>query len=65
VLKARVHSAKIQDREGIQVLLDLAPKHLARLSHVWMDAGYTGEGKGADWVESAHARRGWVRAQGK
>ena len=51
VLKARVHSAKIQDREGIKVLLDLAPKHLARLSHLWMDAGYTGEGKGADWVE--------------
>jgi len=51
VLKARVHSAKIQDREGIKVLLDLAPKHLARLSHVWMDAGYTAEGKGADWVE--------------
>jgi putative transposase len=51
VLKAKVHSAKIQDREGIKVLLDLAPKHLARLSHVWMDAGYTGEGKGADWVE--------------
>ena len=51
VLKARVHSAKVQDREGIKVLLDLAPKHLARLSHLWMDAGYTGEGKGADWVE--------------
>jgi putative transposase len=48
VLKARVHSAKIQDREGIKVLLDLAPKHFGRLSHVWMDAGYTGEGKGAD-----------------
>jgi transposase len=51
VLKARVHSAKIQDREGIKVLLDLAPKHLARLSHLWMDAGYTGEDKGADWVQ--------------
>jgi putative transposase len=51
VLKARVHSAKIQDREGIKVLLDLAPKHFGRISHVWMDAGYTGEGKGADWVE--------------
>ena len=51
MLKARVHSAKIQDREGIKVLLDLAPKHLARLSHLWMDAGYTGEGRGADWVE--------------
>jgi transposase len=51
VLKARVHSAKVQDREGIKVLLDLAPDHLLRLSHLWMDAGYTGEGKGADWVQ--------------
>jgi putative transposase len=46
VLKAKVHSAKVQDREGIKILLDLAPKHLPRLSHLWMDAGYTGEGKG-------------------
>jgi putative transposase len=51
VLKAKVHSAKVQDREGIKVLLDLAPEHLPRLCHLWMDAGYTGEGKGADWVE--------------
>jgi putative transposase len=51
VLKARVHSAKVQDREGIKILLDLAPEHLLRLSHLWMDAGYTGEGKGAAWVE--------------
>ena len=51
VLKAKVHSAKVQDREGIKLLLDLAPERLPRLSHLWMDAGYTGEGKGADWVE--------------
>ncbi len=51
VLQARVHSANVQDREGIKVLLDLAPKHLPRLCHLWMDAGYTGEGKGAEWVE--------------
>jgi putative transposase len=57
VLKAKVHSAKVQDREGIKVLLNLAPKHLPRLSHLWMDAGYTGEGKGADWVESV---LGWT-----
>jgi hypothetical protein len=42
MLKARVHSAKVQDREGIKVLLDLPPEHLPRLSHVWMDAAYTG-----------------------
>ena len=57
VLKAKVHSAKVQDREGIKILLDLAPKHLPRLSHLWMDAGYTGEGKGADWVQRA---LGWT-----
>ncbi len=43
VLKARVHSANVQDREGIKVLLDLAPQHLPRISHLWMDAGYTGQ----------------------
>jgi putative transposase len=58
VLKAKVHSAKIQDREGIKVLLDLPPKHLPeRLCHLWMDAGYTGEGKGAEWVQRA---LGWT-----
>ena len=57
VLKAKVHSAKVQDREGIKVLLDLAPGHLPRLCHLWMDAGYTGEGKGANWVEKV---LGWT-----
>ena len=57
VLKAKVHSAKIQDREGIKILLDLAPKDLPRLSHLWMDAGYTGEGKGADWAQKV---LGWT-----
>jgi putative transposase len=51
VLKARVHSAKVTDRDGIKILLEPARDHLPRLSHLWMDAGYTGEGKGADWVE--------------
>ena len=53
VLRARVHSAKVQDREGIKLLLELAQDRLPQrlLSHLWMDAGYTGKGKGADWVE--------------
>jgi putative transposase len=38
-------------------LLDLAPDRLPRLSHLWMDAGYTGEGKGADWAEKV---LGWT-----
>jgi putative transposase len=58
VLRVRVHSAKVQDREGIKLLLELARNCLPqRLSHLWMDAGYTGEGKGADWVQKA---LGWT-----
>jgi len=52
VLEARVHSAKIQDRDGIKLLLEPARTALTRLSHVWLDAGYTGQDKGAGWVES-------------
>jgi putative transposase len=57
VLEARVHSAKIQDRDGIKLLLEPARTALTRLSHVWLDAGYTGQDKGAGWVESV---LGWT-----
>jgi putative transposase len=51
VLSAKVHSAKVMDYEGIKALLDRAKRLFPRLSHLWMEAGYRGEGKGADWVE--------------
>ena len=59
VLKARLHGAEIQDREGIKLLLEIAARDRlpARLSHLWLDAGYTGEGKGADWVQKV---LGWT-----
>ena len=57
VLKVRVHSARVVDREGIKLLLDPSSDRLPRLSHVWMDAGYTGRDKGAGWVESV---LGWT-----
>ena len=59
VIEARVHSAQIQDREGIKLLLDIAVRDRLpeRLSHLWLDAGYTGEGKGADWVQKV---LGWT-----
>ena len=58
VLTVRVHSAKVQDQEGIKLLLELAQDRLPqRLSHLWLDAGYTGESKGADWVEKV---LGWT-----
>jgi putative transposase len=53
VLKAKVHSANIQDRQGIKLLLEPANTGLTRLSHLWLDAGYTGQDKGAGWVERA------------
>jgi putative transposase len=53
VLEARVHSAEIQDREGIKLLLEPTRIGLPRrLLHLWLDAGYTGQEKGAGWVES-------------
>jgi putative transposase len=51
VLKAKIHSAKVMDYEGIKTLLRRAEKAFPRLSHLWLDAGYRGEDKGGDWVE--------------
>jgi transposase len=52
VLEVRVHSAQIQDREGIKLLLESSsPDRFPRLSHLWLDAGYTGQDKGSGWVE--------------
>src|SRR5215207_6029498 len=52
VLEVRVHSARVTDREGIKLLLEpSSTDRLPRLSHLWLDAGYTAEGKGADWVQ--------------
>ena len=51
VLKAKVHSAKVLDQEGIKPLLAGAKELFPRLSHLWLDAGYRGEEKGRGWVE--------------
>jgi putative transposase len=51
VLKAKVHSAKVMDHEGIKALLWKANERFPRLSHLWLAAGYRGEDKGAHWVE--------------
>jgi putative transposase len=59
VLEARLHSAHIQDREGIKLLLDANARDRLpeRLSHLWLDAGYTGQDKGAGWVQKV---LGWT-----
>jgi putative transposase len=57
VLKAKVHSAKVLDQEGIKALLEGVGELCPRLSHLWVDAGYRGEEKGRGWVEKV---LGWT-----
>jgi putative transposase len=49
VLKAKVHSAKVPDQDGLRLLLESAHTGLSRLKHLWLDAGY--EGRGRRWAE--------------
>ncbi len=52
VLKVKVHSAKVPDQAGLKLLLKSAREELlARLKHLWLDAGYEGSGK--RWAEEA------------
>jgi putative transposase len=49
VMKARVHSAKVPDADGIRLLLEPVRGRFGRLSHLWVDAGY--QGRGRRWAE--------------
>jgi transposase len=52
VLKAKIHSAKVPDQDGLRLLLKSAREELLpRLKHLWLDAGYEGSGK--RWAEEA------------
>ena len=51
MLKAKVHSAKVPDQDGLRLLLQSARSGLSRLKHLWLDAGY--EGRGRRWAEEA------------
>jgi transposase len=51
VLKAKVHSAKVPDEDGIKLLLESARGRLPRLSYLWVDAGYRGRGR--RWADEA------------
>ena len=59
-MKAMVHSAKVMDYEGIKTLLKQAAETFPRLSHLWLDGGYRGEDKGADWVEKTLGWGAWI-----
>jgi len=42
VMKAKVHSADLADREGAMLLLEPTTATFPRLDHLWADAGYRG-----------------------
>ena len=52
VLKAKVHSAKVPDQDGLKLLLNSARTAISGLKHLWLDAGY--EGRGKRWAEETH-----------
>src|SRR5918995_935239 len=57
VLKAKVHSAKVLDQEGLKPLLERARERFLRLQHLWLDSAYRGKDKGKGWVEKS---LGWT-----
>ncbi len=57
VLKAKVHSAKVLDQEGVKPLLKQAREQFLRLKHLWLDGAYRGKDKGKGWIEES---LGWT-----
>lgn len=55
VLRAVVHTADIQDRAAVPLLLTNADTSFPTLQHLWVDQGYTGAGK--TWIEE---QLGWA-----
>jgi putative transposase len=55
ILKAKVHSAALQDRAAVPLLMDDIQKAFPKLEHLWAAQGYTGSGKA--WIEE---QLGWT-----
>jgi putative transposase len=55
VLKVKVHSANVADRDGIELLLEHVEGWFPRLQHLWVDGGYKGKSK--EWIEKV---LGWT-----
>jgi putative transposase len=45
VVRAKVHTADIEDRAAVPLLLEGADEQFPRVEHLWVDQGYTGSGK--------------------
>ncbi len=57
VLTVTVHAADIQDRAAVEQVLTGMKDRFRRLTHIWLDQGYTGAGKA--WIEQ---HLGWTTA---
>lgn len=55
VLKAKVHTANIMDRDGGKLLLEGLHRQLPRFQHLWTDGGYN-----SDFPAWVRARLGWT-----
>ena len=49
IVQVKVHRADLQDREAIPLVLGGMSAQFPRISHAWVDQGYTGMGK--QWME--------------
>ena len=49
VVRVKVHSAGLQDRESVPLVLEGMNEQFPRVSHAWVDQGYSGMGK--QWIE--------------
>jgi putative transposase len=49
VMKAKVHSTKVSDQDGLRLLLECARMETSGIKHLSLDAGY--QGKGKSWAE--------------
>ena len=58
MLTATVYTPEVMDRDWAIWLLP--PKEtkerFPRLSHIWLDAGYSGKGKGQEWIKEEFGR---------
>ena len=45
VVKAKVHSAKVPDQDGLRLLLECPRTEISSIEHLWLDAGYQGRGR--------------------
>jgi putative transposase len=49
IVRVKVHPADLQDREAVALVLQGMHEQFPRVTHAWVDQGYTGMGK--QWIQ--------------